>query len=95
VGGETDATGISVSTDGGRTWADAEFVDPVQRYAWRRWKFVWLTPKTPGQYTLLSRAKGADGSVQPNEHDPNFGTYAINYPLPTDVFIEDPASTGP
>src|SRR3981189_554625 len=37
--GEAEVTEVSVSTDGGQTWAQAEFVDPVQRYAWRRWKF--------------------------------------------------------
>src|SRR5438094_7140754 len=63
--GETEVTGISVSTDGGQTWVEGEFFDPVRRYAWRRWKFDWLTPKQPGRYTLLARAKGADGSVQP------------------------------
>jgi DMSO/TMAO reductase YedYZ molybdopterin-dependent catalytic subunit len=90
--GETDVTGISVSTDGGGTWAEAEFLDPVQRYAWRRWKFDWLTPKKPGRYTLLARAKGADGSVQPAKHDQNYGTYVINYPLPIEVFINGPES---
>jgi DMSO/TMAO reductase YedYZ molybdopterin-dependent catalytic subunit len=93
--GETEATEIAVSTDGGQTWADAEFVDPSQRYAWRRWKFEWHTPKDPGQYTLLSRARGADGSFQPDKHDPNYGTYMINYPLPIDVFVEHPTSTSP
>src|SRR3981189_1545753 len=37
--GEAEVTEVSVSNDGGQTWAQAEFVDPVQRYAWRRWKF--------------------------------------------------------
>jgi DMSO/TMAO reductase YedYZ molybdopterin-dependent catalytic subunit len=87
--GETEAAGISVSTDGGQTWAEAEFLDPVLRYAWRRWKFDWLTPKESGQYTLLARARGADGSVQPDEHDQSYGSYVINYPLPIEVFVED------
>jgi DMSO/TMAO reductase YedYZ molybdopterin-dependent catalytic subunit len=93
--GETEATQISVSTDGGQTWEDAEFVDASRRYAWRRWKFEWLTPKDPGHYTLLSRARGADGSVQPLEHDPNNGTYVINHLLPIDVFVASAASTSP
>ncbi len=89
--GETDVTAVSVSTDGGQTWAEAEFLDPIQRHAWRRWKFDWLTPKKPGRYTLLSRAKDANGSVQPDQHDPNNGTYVINHPLPIEVFVDDPA----
>jgi len=89
--GGTEVTGISVSTDGGQTWAEGEFLDPVQRYAWRRWKFEWLTPKEPGRYTLLSRARGADGSVQPDKHDQKYGSYVINYPLPIEVFVEGPS----
>jgi DMSO/TMAO reductase YedYZ molybdopterin-dependent catalytic subunit len=85
--GEAEVAEIAVSTDGGQTWAEAEFLDPVQRYAWRRWKFDWLTPKKPGQYTLLARAKDANGGVQPDKHDQNYGTYVINHPLPIEVFV--------
>jgi Mo-co oxidoreductase dimerisation domain len=85
--GETEVAEIAVSTDGGQTWAEAEFLDPVQRYAWRRWKFDWLTPKKPGQYTLLARAKDAKGDAQPDKHDRNYGTYVINHPLPIEVFV--------
>ena len=88
--GETEVTGIAVSTDGGQTWAEAEFIDPVQRHAWRRWKFDWLTPRKPGRYTLLARAKDANGSVQPDKHDPNYGSYVINHPLPIKVLVADP-----
>src|SRR6202165_2851230 len=87
--GETDVTEIAVSTDGGQTWAEAEFLDPVRRHAWRRWKFDWLTPKEPGQYTLLARAKDADGVFQPDKHDQNYGVYVINPPLPIEVFVDD------
>ena len=85
--GETEVPEVSVSTDGGQTWAQAEFVDPVQRYAWRRWIFDWVTPKKPGQYTLLSRAKDANGNVQPDKHDENYATYVIDHVLPIEVTI--------
>ena len=91
--GETEVTEIAVSTDGGHTWAEAKFLDPAQRYAWRRWTLDWLTPNTPGRYILLARAKDADGSIQPDEHDPNYGSYVINHPLPIEVFVDDPASS--
>src|SRR5207253_3918130 len=93
--GETDVTEIAVSTDGGRTWAEAEFLDPVRRHAWRRWKFDWLTPKEPGQYTLLARAKDADGLIQPDRHDQNYGVYVINHPLPIEIFVEDSGGSQP
>jgi len=88
--GETEVTEIAVSTDGGQTWAEAHFLDPARHHAWRRWKFDWLTPKKTGQCTLLARAKDASGGVQPNEHDPNYGTYVINHLLPIEVIVEDP-----
>ena len=86
--GDTDVVEIAVSTDGGRTWAQAEFLDPVRRHAWRRWKFDWLTPKEPGQYTLLARAKDTGGLIQPGRHDQNYGTYVINHSLPIEVFVD-------
>jgi len=90
--GETEVTEIAVSTDGGHTWAEAQFLDPVQRHAWRRWTLDWLTPNTPGRYTLLARATDANGRIQPDEHDPNYGSYAINHLLPINVFVDDSAS---
>src|SRR6266480_3343696 len=59
--GETEVTGIAVSTDGGQTWSEAEFLDPATRHACRLLLFDWRTPKTPGQYTLLARAKDVNG----------------------------------
>jgi DMSO/TMAO reductase YedYZ molybdopterin-dependent catalytic subunit len=86
--GETDVVEVTVSADGGATWAQAEFLDPARRHAWRRWSCDWLTPVTPGRYTLLARAKNADGATQPDAHDRNYGTYVINHPPPIDVFVD-------
>ena len=49
---------------------------------------IGITPKKPGQYTLLARAKDADGMLQPDEHDQNYGVYVINHSLPIEVFID-------
>ena len=87
--GESDATEIAVSTDGGQTWAKAHFLDPARRYAWRRWTFDWPTPEQPGRYTLLARAKDSNGTIQPDEHDWNYGSYVISHLLPIEVMVED------
>jgi hypothetical protein len=87
--GETEVTESVVSTDGGETWALAAFIDPAQRLAWRRWKLDGLTSEKPGPYTLLARAKDANGCVQPERHDPNDGRYVINHPLPIGMVVED------
>lgn len=75
------------STDGGKTWAKGEFIDPIHRYAWRRWTFNWVTPKEPGRYTLMSRARAANGEVRPDKHDENHGGYVINHVLPIEVTV--------
>jgi DMSO/TMAO reductase YedYZ molybdopterin-dependent catalytic subunit len=91
--GQTIVTEIAVSTDDGQTWAEAEFVDPVQRHAWRRWKFDWMVPNAPGRYTLLARARDASGAVQPDQHDERYGSYVVNHPLPIQVFVDHAANT--
>jgi hypothetical protein len=85
--GDTDVTDISISLDGGASWVKGDFLDPINRHAWRRWKYDWITPAQPGRYTLLSRATDADQRTQPDRHDPNFGSYVINHPLPIEVFV--------
>ena len=91
--GESEIARVEVSVDGGRTWAEAEFRDPARQYAWRRWKFDWVTPRKPGRYILMARAKDARGHGQPDRHDPSYGTYVINYPLPIEVFVSEPAAS--
>src|SRR5712691_2252455 len=91
--GETEVVGVAVSTDGGRSWSEAQLLDPVQRHAWRRWKLEWITPATPRPYVLLARATDATGDVQPDTHDPSYGGYAINHLLPIEVFVADPATS--
>jgi DMSO/TMAO reductase YedYZ molybdopterin-dependent catalytic subunit len=85
--GDTDVTDISISLDGGASWVKGDFLDPINRHAWRRWKYDWITPAQPGRYTLLSRATDADQRTQPDRHDPNFGSYVIDHPLPIEVFV--------
>jgi hypothetical protein len=50
------------------------------------------TPRKPGRYILLARAKDANGNVHPDQHDPNCGSYVIRHPLPVEVLIDDSAS---
>jgi DMSO/TMAO reductase YedYZ molybdopterin-dependent catalytic subunit len=85
--GEGEVADVLVSTDAGQTWGKAEFLDPPLRYAWRRWKFNWVTPSKACECTLLCRAKDTAGNVQPDHHDKNYGSYVINHSLPIKVFI--------
>jgi hypothetical protein len=85
--GDTYVSEIWVSLDGGASWVQGDFLDPMSRHAWRRWKYNWITPRQPGRYALLARAKGTAERVPPDKHDPNFGRYVIDHPLPIEVPI--------
>lgn len=80
-------TRVEVSTDGGRTWADAEFTDPQSAWTWRRWRLRWQVPATPGEATLMTRATDAKGRTQPATRNPDYGTYVIHHVVPTTVKI--------
>ncbi len=85
--GDTEVTEILISLDAGGSWVKGDFVDPISRHAWRRWKYDWITPAQPGRYTLLARARGVNQRAQPDGHNPNFGSYVIDHPLPIEVFV--------
>jgi DMSO/TMAO reductase YedYZ molybdopterin-dependent catalytic subunit len=85
--GNIDVSEIKLTTDGGKHWTGAKFIDLAQPYVWRRWQFVWHVPQKPGQYTLAARSKDANGAAQPEGHDPSHGPYIINHPLPIDVIV--------
>ncbi len=78
---------VEVSSDAGKTWRPADFIDENQPNAWRRWQIEWLTPSGDGSVTLMARAFDAKGQTQPTEHDPKFGTYVIHHILPIKVEV--------
>jgi DMSO/TMAO reductase YedYZ molybdopterin-dependent catalytic subunit len=89
-GGSIDVAEIWISLDGGASWVQGDFLDPLNRHAWRRWKYDWITPTHPGRYTLLARASGVDQRTQPDSHNPKFGGYVIDHPLPIEIFVTAP-----
>ena len=70
-------TRVEVSTDGGRSWADAELGDAPGPHAWRAWAHAW-DAQAPGEHELLCRATDEAGNVQPLEALWNVGGYANN-----------------
>ncbi|HEY6448551.1 MAG TPA: sulfite oxidase [Acidobacteriaceae bacterium] len=75
---------VDISTDGGVTWAAAEFLDPEELGVWRRWQYAWRVPAA-GEYRLVARATDSAGRVQPGEHDERFGAYVIHHTIPVPV----------
>jgi DMSO/TMAO reductase YedYZ molybdopterin-dependent catalytic subunit len=77
---------VEVSTDGGKSWADAELIGPKAAYSWTLWEYLWEVG-APGEYTILARATAAGGAVQPAEHDPLNGGYLIHHSRPLTVRV--------
>jgi DMSO/TMAO reductase YedYZ molybdopterin-dependent catalytic subunit len=82
--GEEAVGSVEVSTDGGRTWGQADLLGTPARYCWTLWEYLWEVAE-PGDYTLLARATSAGGRVQPVQHDPLNGGYLIHHSRPTPV----------
>jgi len=85
--GDTDVTEIWIALMEARRGFRANSSTDQPAPPWRRWKYDWITPARPGRHTLLARARGADQHAQPDDHNPNFGSYVIDHPLPIEVFV--------
>jgi DMSO/TMAO reductase YedYZ molybdopterin-dependent catalytic subunit len=70
---------VEFSSDGGRSWEDAELGNPLGRYAWRPWSYEW-DARQPGEYELCVRAVDETGNRQPVDSEDvwNVGGYAVN-----------------
>jgi sulfane dehydrogenase subunit SoxC len=68
---------VEISTDGGRSWREAELGKQASTWAWRHWRYEWKTPE-PGSHVLCSRAIDDAGNTQPTEMRWNLKGYANN-----------------
>jgi DMSO/TMAO reductase YedYZ molybdopterin-dependent catalytic subunit len=84
--GEDPVSRVEVSTDGGTTWAEANFIGPQAAYSWTLWEYLWEVDRA-GDHELLVRAMSAGGAVQPLRHDPLNGGYLIHHSRPTRVRV--------
>ena len=75
--GESEISRLELSTNGGRSWQEAELFGTRAAGAWRRWKFLWNITKA-GRFILMSRATDSRGNPQPANLPWNFRGYANN-----------------
>lgn len=65
AGGERRIARVDVSADGARTWRQAELLEDLGPWAWRRWRTE--VDLAPGEHAILARAWDNAGASQP-EH---------------------------
>jgi DMSO/TMAO reductase YedYZ molybdopterin-dependent catalytic subunit len=69
---------VEYSTDGGRTWTDAQFSAPLSELTWVLWQAMW-TPSAEGAYQLQVRATDASGALEDSHLAPSYPTGASGY----------------
>ncbi|MCI0823627.1 MAG: molybdopterin-dependent oxidoreductase [Chloroflexi bacterium] len=67
---------VEVSLDGGETWHAARMEEPIDRWMWVRWSYLWDARKS-GQYKVMSRATDAAGRIQSME--PRYNNMRKNF----------------
>jgi hypothetical protein len=72
LAGSAGVRRVEVSTDGGRSWHDAEIVENRGYNLWTVWKYH-FAPAKPGDYVIRARATDGKGHVQPTT-DPQTGS---------------------
>ena len=65
AGGERFITRVDVSSDGGRTWAQAELLEDLGPWAWRHWRAP--LDLRPGEHELVVRAWDSSAATQPED----------------------------
>jgi DMSO/TMAO reductase YedYZ molybdopterin-dependent catalytic subunit len=86
--GESEISRVEVSSNGGRTWANAELLGNARAHCWRHWQFMWRAPAQAGRITLMARATDGRGNSQPMERDTDRRNYMINQVQPVVVDVQ-------
>jgi sulfite oxidase len=63
AGGGHSVARVDVSCDGGKTWDEAQLLEDLGPWAWRRWSL--LVELSPGEHEILARAWDTSGATQP------------------------------
>lgn len=67
-GGDRGVSRVEFSSDGGKSWRDADIYYSGGNLAWSLWKTAWI-PNELRYYTLVVRATDGTGNVQKWEED--------------------------
>ena len=69
---------VEYSTDGGKTWNEAQMNPPLSQFTWVLWSAAW-TPGSEGAYRLEVRATDGTGAVQDAQGASSYPSGASGY----------------
>jgi DMSO/TMAO reductase YedYZ molybdopterin-dependent catalytic subunit len=67
--GDRQVSKVEVSTDGGKSWQEAQIKEPLSPYTWVLWQKSWR-PEQPGKHRVLVRATDGKGNTQTSQYAP-------------------------
>jgi hypothetical protein len=83
-GGDCGVARVDYSTDGGRSWQQAQLGKDEGKYGFRQWQ-TQLTLPSPGKYSLLTRCTNSNGVAQPDAPNWNPAGFMRNVVESVDV----------
>ena len=76
---------VEWSADSGKTWNEADVLEPQVQYSWARFDFTWDAQS--GEHTVMTKATDAEGNSQPDEVPFNDKGYLFNQSLPHPISV--------
>lgn len=76
--GDRGISKVEVSTDGGRTWAEAMLRDPIGAFCWTQWAYAWR-PDRKQRAEVVCRATDGKGELQIEETSPPHPSGSTGY----------------
>jgi DMSO/TMAO reductase YedYZ molybdopterin-dependent catalytic subunit len=83
-GGDSGVARVDYSSDGGRSWQQAQLGKDEGKYGFRQWQ-TQLTLPSPGKYSLLTRCTNTSGVAQPDTPNWNPSGFMRNVVESVDV----------
>ena len=83
-GGDCGVARVDCSTDGGRSWRQAQLGKDEGKYGFRQWQ-TQLTLPSPGKYSLFTRCTNSNGVAQPDAPNWNPAGFMRNVVESVDV----------
>ncbi|CAH1227837.1 Protein-methionine-sulfoxide reductase catalytic subunit MsrP [Paenibacillus allorhizoplanae] len=78
---------VEISLDRGKSWSLVRWLDPEEKYSWRRWGWDWHVP-VPGTYHIMVKATDDKDNTQPLQAEWNVNGYENNSMPQIQIYVE-------
>jgi Mo-co oxidoreductase dimerisation domain len=86
LGGDTGVSRVDFSSDGGKSWQQAQLGKDEGKYSFRQWQLRFVPPER-GSYVLMVRCTNSSGETQPDAPNWNPSGFMRNVIEQTPVVV--------